>query len=169
MLKRWIGAAVVATATLGGLSATAGAGDPRIERGKYLVAVISCTDCHTNGSLAGKPDVAHFLGGSDIGFAIPGLGYFYGPNLTPDPETGLGNWTREQIVTAITRGERPDGRILAPIMPWHSFGQMTPEDAEAMAAYLQSLAPVKHKVPGPFGAEQKPTAPYLTLAVPPTP
>jgi mono/diheme cytochrome c family protein len=167
MLKTWTGAAALAIAVLGGSSAGAAAGDPRIERGKYLVAIISCTDCHTNGSLLGKPDAAHFLGGSDVGFAIPGLGYFYGSNLTPDPETGLGSWTRAQIVSAITRGERPDGRILAPVMPWHSFGSLTPEDAEAMAAYLQSLPPVKHKVPGPFGAEQKPTAPYLTVVMPP--
>lgn len=166
MFKRGKGAAALAAAAMVGWSATAVAGDPQVERGRYLVAIISCTDCHTNGSLAGKPDLAHFLGGSDIGFAIPGLGYFYGANLTPDPETGLGKWTREQIVMAITRGERPDGRILAPIMPWHSFGKMTSEDAEAMAAYLQSLPPVQHKVPGPFGAEEKPTAPYLTVTVP---
>ena len=166
MIKRWMGAALLAVAAMGVWSIEAGAGDANLERGKYLVAVISCTDCHTNGSLVGKPDMAHFLGGSDIGFAIPGLGFFYGPNLTPDPDTGLGGWTREQIVMAITRGERPDGRILAPIMPWHSFAKLTPEDADAMAAYLQSLPPVKHKVPGPFGAAEKPTAPYMTVTMP---
>jgi mono/diheme cytochrome c family protein len=142
------------------------AADSRIERGKYLVTVISCSDCHTNGALIGKPDMAHFLAGSEIGFAIPGLGYFYGPNLTPDPETGLGSWTTVQIVTAITQGVRPDGRILAPIMPWHSFAHLTPADAEAMALYLQSLPPVKHKVPGPFGEAEKPTAPYMTVVMP---
>jgi mono/diheme cytochrome c family protein len=166
MLKRWIEAAVLAAAAMGCWSAGALAGDHQVERGRYLVAIIACGDCHTNGALAGRPDMMHFLGGSDIGFAIPGLGYFYGSNLTPDPETGLGKWTREQIVTAITRGERPDGRILAPVMPWHAFGKMTPEDAEAMAAYLQSLPPVKHRVPGPFGAAEKPTAPYMTVTMP---
>jgi len=140
--------------------------DPRIERGKYLVTVISCSDCHTNGALIGKPDMAHFLAGSEIGFAIPGLGYFYGPNLTPDRETGLGSWTTVQIVTAITQGVRPDGRILAPTMPWHSYAHLTPTDAEAMALYLQSLPPVKHKVPGPFGEAEKPTAPYMTVVMP---
>ena len=140
--------------------------DPRIERGKYLVTVISCSDCHTNGALIGKPDMAHFLAGSEIGFAIPGLGYFYGPNLTPDRETGLGSWTTVQIVTAMTQGVRPDGRILAPIMPWHSFAHLTPADAESMALYLQSLPPVKHKVPGPFGKAEKPTAPYMTVVMP---
>jgi mono/diheme cytochrome c family protein len=117
MFKRSIGIALLALAALGVFGAKARAGEAEIERGKYLVAVISCGDCHTNGSLIGKPDMAHLLGGSDIGFAIPRLGYFYGPNLTPDPETGLGSWSTAQIVMAITRGERPDGRILAPVMP----------------------------------------------------
>jgi mono/diheme cytochrome c family protein len=166
MFKRSMGIALLALATIGAFSAGARAGEAQIERGKYLVAIISCGDCHTNGSLMGKPDMAHFLGGSDIGFAIPGLGYFYGPNLTPDPETGLGSWSTVQIVAAITQGVRPDGRILAPIMPWHSFANLTPEDAQAMALYLQSLPPVKHRVPGPFGAEQKPTAPYMNIVMP---
>src|ERR1700735_1074245 len=69
-----------------------------IARGKYLVTVGSCTDCHTPGSFFGKPDMSKFLGGSDVGFAIPGLGIFVGPNLTPDRQTGLGDWTEEQVV-----------------------------------------------------------------------
>jgi mono/diheme cytochrome c family protein len=166
MRMRHIATALLAVAaTCAGVS-TVRAEDARIERGRYLVTVISCSDCHTDGSLIGKPDMAHYLGGSSIGFEIPGLGFFYGPNLTPDPETGLGKWTTAEIVTAITTGKRPDGRELAPIMPWRSFGRMTPEDAEAMALYLQSLPAVSHKVPGPFGAGQKPTAPYMTVLMP---
>ena len=95
------------------ISATAHAADPQVERGKYLVAIGGCTDCHTPGHFFGHPDMARFLGGSDVGFGIPGHGVFVGPNLTPDKETGLGNWTAQQIVTAITTGERPDGRMLA--------------------------------------------------------
>jgi mono/diheme cytochrome c family protein len=147
----------------------AGATDAQVARGKYLVSVISCSDCHTDGSLAGKPDMAHFLGGSSIGFQIPGLGYFYGSNLTPDKETGLGGWTATQIVTALTKGVRPDGRELAPIMPWRSFANMTSKDAYAVAAYLKSLPPVKHKVPGPFGDSEKPTSPYMTIVMPTAP
>jgi mono/diheme cytochrome c family protein len=140
--------------------------DAQIARGKYLVSVIACSDCHTDGALAGKPDMAHFLGGSSIGFQMPGLGYFYSPNLTPDKDTGLGNWTEAQIVNALTKGIRPDGRELAPIMSWRSFANLTPEDAYAIAAYLKSLPPVKHEVPGPFGESQKPTSPYMTIIVP---
>jgi mono/diheme cytochrome c family protein len=129
--------------------------DTQVDRGKYLVTFGACNDCHTPGTLLGKPDTTKLLGGSDVGLGIPGLGVFVGRNLTPDNETGLGSWTRAQIVTAITTGERPDGRILAPIMPWRFYSQLTKEDANAIAAYLQSLPPVKHAVPGPFGPSEK--------------
>src|SRR5215470_17803835 len=81
-----------------------------VKRGEYLVHVISCGDCHTPGSLAGKPDMARYLGGCSIGFQIPGLGVFYAPNLTPDPETGLGKWSEADIVTALRTVVRPNGR-----------------------------------------------------------
>ena len=97
-----------------------------MERGKYLVSIAGCNDCHTPGYFLGKPDMARFLGGSEVGFEIPGLGVFHGPNLTPDKETGLGAWTDAQIATALTTGARPDGRMLAPIMPWHAFANLTP-------------------------------------------
>src|ERR1041384_1465497 len=96
------------------LSGSAGAAENQLARGKYLTSVIPCTDCHTAGTFLGKPDMAHYLGGSDVGFEIPGLGVFYAPNLTSDKETGLGNWSNEEIATAITTGKRPDGRMLAP-------------------------------------------------------
>ena len=134
---------------------TAMADDAQIARGKYLVTFSGCNDYHTPGYFFGKPDMARFLGGSDVGFEIPGLGAFVGPNLTPDKETGLGGWTQEQIVTAITGGQRPDGRVLAPIMPYHAFANFTAEDAGAIAAFLQSLPPVSNKVPGPFNPGEK--------------
>ncbi len=147
---------VAAMLAASALAATpAGAADKQIERGKYLVTLATCTDCHTPGSFLGKPDMTRFLGGSDVGFAIPNLGVFVGRNLTPDKETGLGSWTRAQIVTAITTGKRPDGRELAPIMPWHAYSKLVPSDAAAIAAYLQSLPAMKHEVPGPFGPSEK--------------
>jgi mono/diheme cytochrome c family protein len=133
------------------------AADSQVARGKYLVTVASCTDCHTPGHFLGHPDMSKFLGGSDVGFAIPGLGVFVGPNLTPDKQTGLGNWTAAQIVTALTEGKLPDGRILAPAMPWRAYANLTKSDAQAIAAYLKSLPPVQHQVAGPFGPTQPPT------------
>jgi mono/diheme cytochrome c family protein len=127
----------------------------QIERGKYLVNLGGCFDCHNPGYFFGKPDMARYLGGSEVGFEIPGLGVFVGPNLTPDKETGLGNWSEAQIVAALQTGKRPDGRELAPIMPWRALAQLTKQDAYAIAAYLKSIPAVKNKVPGPFGPGEK--------------
>jgi mono/diheme cytochrome c family protein len=134
-----------------------------VARGRYLVAMGSCTDCHTPGHFLGKEDAAKFLGGSDVGFGIPGLGVFVGPNLTPDKATGLGNWSPAQIVTALTEGVTPEGRTLAPAMPWHNYANMTKSDALAIAAYLKSLPPVSHQVAGPFGPKQTPTTFVMTV------
>jgi hypothetical protein len=135
---------------------SADAASRQVERGKYLVDVIPCTDCHTPGSFLGHPDMKRYLGGSEVGFAIPHLGIFYGSNLTPDNDTGLGKWTIEQIATAITEGKRPDGSKLGPPMPSEWFHHLTKGDALAIAAYLKTLPPIKNKVPGPFGPAQKP-------------
>ena len=122
------------------------AADPAVDRGKYLVNIAGCNDCHTPGYFLGKPDMASFLGGSEVGFEIPGLGTFHGPNLTPDKATGLGGWTDAQIVAALQTGVRPDGRMLAPIMPWHAFGGMTDNDIADIFAHLSTLTPVAHRV-----------------------
>ena len=68
-------------------------------------------------------------------------------------------------MTAITTGVRPDGRILAPIMPWQDLAHLTHADALAIAAYLKSLPAVKHKVPGPFGPQEKPSV-FVMVVLP---
>ena len=87
-------------------ASAASAADEHVERGKYLVTIAGCNDCHTPGYFLGKPDFSRTLGGSDVGFGLPGLGTFVGRNLTPDKETGLGAWTDDQIVSAFTAGIR---------------------------------------------------------------
>ncbi len=160
-MSRIFSMAVVTAAILGAPGNAAA--ESQVDRGKYLVVVGGCSDCHTPGTFLGKPDMSRFLGGSDVGFAIPGLGVFPGRNLTPDKETGLGGWTNEQIVTALTTGARPDGRVLAPIMPWQAFSQLTSADAQAIAAYLKSIPAVKNAVPGPFGPNDKPSVLVFTI------
>jgi mono/diheme cytochrome c family protein len=139
-----------------------------VKRGEYLTTVLPCTDCHTYGGFSDKPDMTRYLAGSDVGFEMPGLGFFYGPNLTPDKETGLGTWSSDDIVRAIRTGERPDGRILAPIMPWRSFAALTDDDAKAIAAYLKSLPAVSYRAPGPLGPAETPTAPFFRIISPPS-
>lgn len=142
---------------------------PNIARGKYLASVGGCNDCHTAGSFLGKRDVSKTLGGSEVAFEIPGLGAFVGPNLTPDKETGLGNWSVDQIVTALKTGKRPDGRELAPAMPWRDLAVLSDVDAKSIALYLKSLPPLANKVPGPFGPGDKVTTFTMKVAPPPAP
>jgi mono/diheme cytochrome c family protein len=135
-------------------------------RGDYLARIMDCTGCHTPGTLMGKPDQARYLAGGDVGFQIPGLGYFWPPNLTPDKETGLGAWSEADIVRAVRTGVRPDGRMLAPAMPWHSYAALTDKDARDLARYLKSMAPVRNAVPPLAGPDATPSAPYLTVVMP---
>jgi mono/diheme cytochrome c family protein len=168
-MVRWMLCAALGAAALAAVSSPSDAADKsdrQVKRGEYLVALGGCLDCHTSGYFLGKPDMARFLGGSDVGFYIPHAGTFYGPNLTPDKETGLGNWSAAQIVAALQTGKRPDGRMLAPVMPWRSFARLTKSDAHAIAAFLKSLPAVSNKVPGPFGADQAPSS-FALKVVPP--
>ncbi len=163
MVRTAVSAAVLAVALF---SSAARADDAEIARGKYLVTIGGCNDCHTPGYFFGQPDMNRYLGGSDVAFEIPGLGAFVGRNITPDKETGIGDWTTEQIVTALQTGVRPDGRELAPIMPWHAFANLTSEDVNSIAAFLKSIPPVSHEVPGPFGPGDTVSA-FLFRVLPP--
>ncbi|HME83061.1 MAG TPA: c-type cytochrome [Roseiarcus sp.] len=146
-----------------GFSPPAAADDAQIARGRYLVGIAGCSDCHTPGGLMGAADMRRYLGGSDVGFSIPGEGVYVGQNLTPDKETGLGNWTSDQIVTAIRKGKRPDGSELSGVMPWASFARLTDDDAAAIAAFLKSIPPVSNKIVGRYKSSD--TVPISVSAV----
>lgn len=133
-----------------------------VERGRYLVSIGDCGGCHTPGALKGQRDAGRELAGADAGFEAGPTSVVYPPNLTPHPTTGLGKWSEGDIVKALRTGERPDGRILSPIMPWKSLAKLTDEDAAAMAAYLKSLTPIEHAVPGPASPATS-TLPYHAL------
>jgi len=158
--------AMASLLTLALFCAATAAADDEISRGEYLANIMDCAGCHTTGVLLGKPDPERYLAGSEVGFQIPGLGIFYPPNLTPDRETGIGTWSADDIVKAVRTGERPDGRILAPVMPYHSYGKLTDADAYALARYLKNLKPVSHKAPALTGPTEKPSAPFMTVVMP---
>ena len=166
MKSKWNIAVATAAIVLGGLCGSAARADDAVGRGAYLVSVMGCNDCHTPGVFLGKPDFAHALSGSDVGFEVPGLGVHWGPNLTPDPETGLGKWTEAQIVTALTRGITPDGTRLIPSMPYMEYSHLTDADAHAIVAYLKSLPPIVHAVTPPTTPGETPKAPYMTVMMP---
>lgn len=136
----------------------------RIERGRYLVQVMDCMGCHATGAFVGKTKPETWLAGSQEGFEFPGFGVVFPPNLTPH-KTGLKDWSEEQIIAALRTGLRPDGRVLAPIMPWPAYSRLTDDDARAIAAFLKVTPAVDHKVPGPTPAESV-GVPYLTLKIP---
>ncbi len=104
-----------------------------IARGEYLARAADCMVCHT--SQDGKP----YAG--DFAFNLP-FGTLYSTNITPDKETGIGNYTDAQFLAALRRGVRDDGARLYPAMPFTSYTFLTDADALAIKAYLFSLAPV---------------------------
>ena len=157
---------LLAAASLTACSAASRPGTtPSVERGYYLVRIMDCTGCHTPGALLGRPDTDRYLAGADVGFGTP-VGIVYPPNLTPDPETGLGRWTDAQVARAIRQGVRPDGRALVPVMPWPSYSALTESDVAAIVAYLKTLPPVRNQAPRNTAPGQPPPAPYLSVTSP---
>jgi mono/diheme cytochrome c family protein len=140
--------------------------DP-VVRGRYLVTIMSCNDCHTPGTFYGQPDTTRRLSGSELGWVGP-WGVVHARNLTPDSATGIGSWTKEQIVKALRSGNTPDGTQLAPIMPWQNYDSILDEDdAMAIASYLKSLPPVKHKNLDRVPPGKKPTGGLILFPPPP--
>ena len=124
----------------------------RIARGKYIFeSVADCGGCHSQRdfSLIGGPVVETGRGaGNVLSEILKGLpGTVVAANLTPDPETGIGNWTDGEKIRAIREGVDRDGNALFPMMPYGGFRQMSDEDVEAVVAYLNSLPPIKHAMP----------------------
>jgi mono/diheme cytochrome c family protein len=116
-----------------------------LERGRYLFeSIAACGNCHTPKTPQG-PDMARDLAGG-MKFDEP-FGVAIAPNITPDPETGIGKWTDAQIITAIREGKRPDGSIIGPPMPIPLYRSISDEDARAMVAYLRSVKAVVNKLP----------------------
>jgi mono/diheme cytochrome c family protein len=161
--RKYLGAYLTVTVAFAAMPALVRS---ELPRGEYLASIMDCGGCHTPGAFTGKPDQARKLSGSEIGFQVPGLGYFYPPNLTSDRETGLGTWSEADIVRAVRTGVRPDGRMLAPAMPWHAYAALSDADAYALARYIKSLPPVHHAVPPITGPDAVPPAPYLTVVAP---
>lgn len=124
-----------------------------VTRGEYLVELLGCGTCHTEGALVGEPDMTLSLAGSSIGIAYtspfqtrnPGI--VFAPNLTPDRDTGIGRWTDEEIKDAVRTGLGRHGPERILVMPWQGYARITEDDAWAIVAYLRSIEPIEHDVP----------------------
>ncbi len=123
----------------------------RLERGKYLAEAVSgCWDCHAeipNG--IPKPGQAPVVARKGAGRVVIQQGDFLlaAPNISPDPETGAGTWTDDQLARAIREGIGHDGRALFPMMPYEYFRNYTDEDLASIIVYLRSLEPVHNELP----------------------
>ncbi|WP_213880332.1 cytochrome c [Pseudomonas sp. dw_358] len=105
-----------------------------LSKGEYLTRAADCVACHV--VPGGKP----FAGG--LAFKLP-FGTLYSPNITPDKDTGIGNWSDDEFVSAVQRGVGKDGKHYYPAFPYTSYSKMPREDILAIKAYLFSLQPVK--------------------------
>jgi mono/diheme cytochrome c family protein len=124
------------------IPSVANAGDPQeftlVERGRYLAVLSDCASCHTVPG-SNQP----FAGGRPI--ETP-FGNIVAPNITPDPETGIGSWSDEQFDAAIRKGLRDDGSHLYPAMPYNAYTKMSHDDVLAIRAYLSTVTPVRNAV-----------------------
>jgi mono/diheme cytochrome c family protein len=143
----------------------------QVERGRYLVELLACGSCHTDGALEGAPDLDKSLAGSRIGIAYsnplgterPGI--VYPPNITPDKETGIGLWSDQAIERAIRIGLGRHLRRPIAVMPWQGYTKMTDEDVTAIVSYLRSVDPVEHRVPDEVAPGQKARNPFIYYGI----
>ena len=169
---------IVAMLIVVGAAATAFAAEPaaasKIAHGKYMVTIMACNDCHTPmimGPKGPEPDMTRLLSGHPHDMVMPPVpqlgkgpwgwvgamtntafagpwGVSFSANLTPDKETGLGNWTEATFVQAIRSGRHEgQGRPIMPPMPWMQYRNATDEDLGAIFAYLQSIPAIANRVP----------------------
>jgi mono/diheme cytochrome c family protein len=121
----------------------------RLLRGKYLVdGVTGCFGCHSDAdwSKPGAPPMAGREGSGHI-WSDQDLPWLVAPNITPDKETGIGNWSDDTLARAIREGIGHDGRTLFPIMPYPDYQQMSDEDLASIIVYLRSVPPVRSQLP----------------------
>lgn len=119
------------------------------KRGEYLAKAGGCVGCHTGK----KKDAVPFAGGRAL--KTP-FGTFYGPNITPHAQAGLGRWKEEDFIRAMRQGERPDGKNYFPAFPYPSFTKISDADLRDLWAYLRTLTPSaqvsrEHDLGFPFG------------------
>jgi mono/diheme cytochrome c family protein len=157
-----------------------------VERGKHLVTTSGCHDCHTPlkmGPNGPEPDFTRELSGHPAELVMPPApslpngpwlvtvsatntawsgpwGVSFTRNLTPDKETGLGAWSKQQFIDTIRNGRHMGvGRPLLPPMPFPMYKHMTDDELGAVFAYLMSVPAIKNAVPEPIAPQQAQTTP----------
>jgi len=171
------GALVAAIGTAACTGPEAASQTSRVERGKYLVTIGGCNDCHTPlkmGPKGPEPDMARMLSGHPESFeistgttpasaqwmmtaAVTGTafsgpwGVSFAANLTPDQNTGLGIWTEDMFIRTIRTGKHMGvSRDILPPMPWPMYRNATDEDLKSIYAFLRNIRPIHNRVPTPL-------------------
>jgi mono/diheme cytochrome c family protein len=137
MMRRSLATAVVFVSLTGAASAQDTQSFDRIERGRYLAVLSDCAACHT------APGGAPFAGG--LALQTP-FGKLVAPNITPDPDTGIGNMSNDEFLAALHDGRGHNSTRLYPAMPYPAYTKMTDDDVLAMRSYLATVAPVNNRV-----------------------
>jgi mono/diheme cytochrome c family protein len=154
--------------------------DSKVERGKYLVDTSGCHDCHTPfmmGKDGPQPDMTRMLSGHPASLQMPPVpplpdgpwqvvasgtntawagpwGVSFTRNLTPDADTGLGEWTLDHFVKTFRTGRRQGrGRVILPPMPIPAYKNFNDADLEAIYTYLRTIPPIRNAVPEPIAPE----------------
>jgi hypothetical protein len=173
---RWLLAPALLAMPLWAGAAEAPAATDKVARGKYLVTIGACHDCHTPfkmGANGPEPDMARMLSGHPESVKLPPApalpegpwvmttaytntawagpwGTSFTANLTPDAETGLGKWTLQDFISTLRTGRHKGrGREILQPMPYPMYQHFTDQDMDAVFSYLQSIPAVKNRVPKP--------------------
>lgn len=155
------------------MAGPARADDPDLARGQYLVNLLGCGRCHTAGYLTGSEATGAFLAGSQLGIAYTAYsedernpGIVFPSNLTGDDETGLGKWTEQEVVQAMTRGiVRGPGHERLIVMPWPNYNALTRSDVTAIARFLKALPAVTNSIPEAIPEGAPIDRPYVRFGV----
>jgi mono/diheme cytochrome c family protein len=123
------------------------ASDP-VKHGEYLASLMHCASCHTPMGPRGPDLTRPFAGGMAFNLPMLGDGTLYAANITSDPETGIGKWTDQNIIDAVMKLTKPDGKAVDGPMVFYAiaWASLTDDDAKALAAYVKTIPPVKHEV-----------------------
>jgi len=160
--------------------------NPAVERGRYLVSVLACNDCHTPKKMTDKGpvlDESRLLSGHPESAKLPPppalpagpwnvvaswdltawsgpWGISYPMNLTPDEHTGIGSWSEETLIKAIRTGKHMGvSREILPPMPWEVYRNLSDEDLKAVHAYLRTIPAIKNQIPDPVPPKAPPAPP----------
>lgn len=144
--------------------------DRSVERGEYLTNILGCGGCHTEGALLGNPS-GMWLAGSRIGVAYTqenpeqSPGVIFPANLTSDKKTGLGRWSRQDIVRFLRTGMDHYGEQANTVMPWPNYALLNDDDVNAVANFLLTLEPVEYEIPREIAAGEPITESFVRIGV----